>query len=150
MNANFVMPERGRPIWLLATLVVFGLPATAFAFYPAVLATGKLTPDEDSIAIPMFGSILFAALMGPIVAVITYLCMQKYQAGARVTEWRKDKPIWSFAVSAFFLLPVLILSLWVAATPFSRFALQRLIWFPYASCCIAWCVALRSAALFPR
>ncbi len=149
MNTNLTrLPQHRWPIWLLMAGVVLGLPLTAFVYFPALLQTGILPPDGDSIAIPMAGSIFLAILMLPIAVVLTYLCTRRYLPGASLTAWRIDRPLLSIAVTLFFIGPAaLVLFLPVVMTLTSPTSFIEPIWAPYALCCAAWCIALRSAAL---
>lgn len=142
------LPQHRWAVWLLAAGVVAGFPLTAFVYFPALLATNTLPSDGDSIGIPMFESIVFAGHMLPFASVLTYLCTRKYVPSAPLTAWRRDKPIVSIAVSAFFLVPaVAVLLLALAMIPTSQTPAIEAIWLPYAICCAIWCIALRSSAL---
>lgn len=58
-------PDRRWTVWLLALLMIVGLPATAWVYFPLALQSGALSPGGDAIAIPMFGSILSAIILSP-------------------------------------------------------------------------------------
>jgi hypothetical protein len=147
-TVSLTLPRHRWPIWLLGAGVVVGLPATAFIYFPALLATGSLPSDGDSIGIPMFGSILLSSLMLPFAGGLTYICTRKYVAGAPLMGWRRDRPIVCSIVSAFFLLPaILVVLLPIVMTVSSPTPLIEPIWLPYALCCGAWCLVLRGSAL---
>ena len=151
MKANAArLPRRRWPIWSLMAGVILGLPLTAFVYFPVLLSTGTLSPDEDSVGIPMFGSILLALLMLPVAIALTYFSIRGSAPSASLTAWRHDRPLLSVAVSVLFLGPAtLVLLLPLAMTLTSATPLIELLWLPYALCCAGWCLALRSAALSP-
>ncbi|RYE98269.1 MAG: hypothetical protein EOO77_37560, partial [Oxalobacteraceae bacterium] len=56
----------GKPLaWLLAALVILGLPATSWIYWPAVGEAGVLSPEADTIVIPMMTSIFLAVVLIP-------------------------------------------------------------------------------------
>jgi len=136
--ANPSLPKSVWPIWLLAAAVVLALPATSFLYFPLLLRSGVLDPEHDSIGIPMFGSVVAAAMLLPIVLALTYLCVRRYRAGGTLFAWRKDRPLLSTAVSLAFGLPVAMIVISIIQTISLRPSAIELIWVPYAlACCVA-------------
>ena len=147
-TVSLTLPRHRWPIWLLAAGVVVGLPATAFIYFPALLATGSLPSDGDSISIPIFGIILLSLLTLPLAGGLTYICSRKYVAGTPLMGWGRDRSIVRSIVSVFFLLPaILVVLLPIVMTVSSPTPLIEAIWLPYALCCGAWCLVLRSSAI---
>ena len=86
------LPRSPGPVWLLTGLLLWGFPAVNFIYWPEVLRSGVLPPDGDSIAIPMFGSILATLVLSPFVLGITWLGLKRYNPDTKLTSWRQDRP----------------------------------------------------------
>jgi hypothetical protein len=144
------MPRRPWPIWLAAALVVVGLPATSFIYFPALLHAGELSQAEDSISIPLFSSALTALMLLPVVMLVTFLCARRYPAGGSLLVWRVDKPLLSTALSLAFGGPAVLVLAAIAATLVRSPSWYEYLWVPYLTLCAGWLLLLRAAALLPR
>lgn len=90
----------GRPIlWMYTSLLIFGFPIVNIIYYDRLLASGTMSPDADSVAIPMFGSVILTAFCAPFVVAITWLCLRHFNAGTKLLAWRSDRPVRSFAAT---------------------------------------------------
>jgi hypothetical protein len=144
---ELALPKSVWPYWLLSAAVVVGLPLTSFVYFPALLQTGKLPVNGDSISIPMFSSIMFALLITPVIFGVTYSCVRTYRAKGTFMIWRRDRPILSSVLSILFGLPVAALMFSIGQTAIGRYPDIEFIWIPYTLVCVAWLMALRAAAL---
>jgi hypothetical protein len=147
---DFPLPRSVWPYWLLAAAVVAGFPITSFVYYPALLGTGTLPPDGDSIAIPMFGSVIVAVVSAPGVLLLTYMCLRKYKPGGTVLIWRRDRPVSSIILTLCFGVPVVALIAFAVQDAFAPYPLVESISTPYGLICVVWLMALRAAALSRR
>lgn len=134
-------------IWSLSAFVVLGLPGTSWLYWPAVLEAGVLSPDADSIMIPMFGSAVFAALLLPLVVLITWLCTRRRTNLLDFAAWRGDRPILSVAVTACAALPFAFGLLLIAEELAEPRGWHGLYWLPYTVAVLLWLALMRAAAL---
>ena len=141
------LPRSVLPYWLLSVGVVVGFPVTSLVYFPALLNSGALPTNGDSISIPMFESTIFAVIIAPLVAGVTYVCLRHYRSDGSLLIWRRDRPALSFIVSFIFGSPAILLILSAAQIVFERLPLIEYIWIPYTAICLAWLSALRAAVL---
>ena len=92
---------RRKPVtlWVYTWLLILGFPIANIIYYDRLLASGTLSPDADSVAIPMFGDIVLTVFFTPFVIAITWLCLRNYNAGTKLLAWRVDRPVRSFAAT---------------------------------------------------
>jgi hypothetical protein len=141
----------GKPLgWTLAVLVVIGLSAISWIYWPAVGKAGVLPPEDDSIMIPMMGSIFLSVVLLPIVCLITWLCLRGNDGAGSLLAWDRARPIRSAVVSICFALPfcfgVFSLVDELAATP----GWYGLWWSPYTLIALSWLASMRGSALSKR
>ena len=137
-------PDRRWTVWLLALLMIVGLPATAWVYFPLMLQSGALSPGGDAIAIPMFGSILSAIILSPIVLGVTFLCLRRRTDSRRIFGWRRDRPVVAALGTLLFGGP----AAWVAVTVVASLLRPQqgydYLWLPFVACLIAWLLILRA------
>ena len=134
-------------VWVLSAGVVFGLPATSWIYWPAVGQSGVLSPDADTVMIPMMGDMFVALILAPIVCVVTWLCLRKNKHAGDLLAWDRAKPIRSSIVTILFGIPFFIgLSSLVdefGAPP----GWYGLWWLPYTLMSLLWLAVMRGSAL---
>ncbi len=117
-------------------------------YYPALLRSGTLPSDGDSIAIPIFQDFITAAILAPIALTITWLCLRYYVGGAKLTIWQHDKPIRSALMTALFGVPAL---LWASMIIYSyiikAWPLREYLWLLVFIPQILWLLVMRAAAV---
>jgi len=86
------MPSSSRPIWLLTLLLLTAFPVLNLAYWPRVLQSGVLPRAGDSIAIPMYGSVVLAVVASPFLLGITWICVRRYNPAAKIMAFRRDRP----------------------------------------------------------
>lgn len=86
-------------LWVYTSLLIFGFPIANIIYYDRLLASGALSPDVDSVAIPMFGGVILTAICAPFVLAITWLCLRHFNVGTKLLAWRVDRPLRSFAAT---------------------------------------------------
>ena len=135
-------------IWALAVIVVLGFPATAWVYFPLLLASGTLDPAGDAVFIPMMGSIFTAVVASPVVAILTYLGVRKWRGARPLLGWRTDKPLTAAAAGVAFGLPAILVVVGAAFSLAPAFggAWYELVWLPWYLCAFAWLGLLRAAA----
>lgn len=142
------MPSRAWPLWVLTLIVLVGLPAMNFVYWPQVLRSGVLPPDGDTIAIPMYGSVVFALEGVPFVIGVAWLCLRGYGPDTRLRAWRRDRPLRSLVATVVFVAPAawltiegLILSLAAAQPGYEH------LWSAYYAVVVLWLLTLRAAVI---
>ncbi|WP_157105667.1 hypothetical protein [Sphingomonas sp. TDK1] len=144
------MPSSSTSLWILSGVVLVAFPVLNFVYWPEVLRAGVLPPDGDSIAIPMFGSILLAAMASPVVLGIAWLCLRQYNDKTRIIAFRPDRlvrSIFSTMVMGGFAGVLLFdaLRAVVVGKPW-----YELLWSGYASMVAVWLLMLRAAVIEQR
>jgi hypothetical protein len=133
--------------WVLAACVILGFPATSWVYWPAVGEAGVLSPEADTIIIPMMGSLLLAFVLIPIVSTITWLCVRGNHGAGNLLAWNAIRPIRSTLVTLSFTIPFCfgILSL------FDEFrsppGWHGAWWLPYTLVTMLWLAVMRGFAL---
>lgn len=144
------LPLRKSLVWVLSTFVILGLPATSWIYWPAVGESRVLSPEADTIIIPMMASILLAVLLSPVVCGITWLCLRGSDNAGSPLAWDRTRPIRSSIVTLCFAIPFCFgLSLLIdefAAPP----GWHGLWWLPYTLVTLFWLAVMRGSALSKR
>lgn len=134
----------------LAAGVILGLPATSWIYWPAVSAAGVLSPEADTIIIPMMNSIFLAVILLPVVCIITWLCTRGTNGVAVLLAWDKARPVRSVLVTLCFTFPF-CLGLWALWAEFTAPpGWYGLWWLPYTLVSLFWLAAMRGSALSKR
>jgi hypothetical protein len=94
-----VIPRQPVILWVYTSLLILGFLIANIIYYDRLLASGTLSPDADSVAIPMFDGIMLTVFCAPFVMAITWLCLRHYNAGTKLLAWRVDRPVRSFAAT---------------------------------------------------
>ena len=141
------MPSHPGPVWILTLGLILGLPVLSFIYWPLVLHSGILSPDADSIAIPMFSDVLAAVVLSPIVIGATWLCLRDYNPEARLMAWRRDRPLRSAAVTAVLGGPAVALAVLLIIDIRPGWPWYEYMWTGYTLLCISWLLTLRAAAI---
>ena len=141
----------GKPLaWVLAACVILGLPATSWIYWPAVGDAGVLSPEADTIIIPMMSSIFLAVAILPVVCSITWLCLRGNDGAGSLLAWNRARPTRSAMVTICFAVPFSVgLSSLVdgfTAPP----GWHGLMWLPYTLVTLFWLGAMRGAVLSKR
>ncbi|HEX8412914.1 MAG TPA: hypothetical protein VF637_03390 [Sphingomicrobium sp.] len=141
----------GKPTaWLLAACVVLGLPATSWIYWPAVGAAGVLSPEADTIIIPMMSSIFFAVALLPIVCLITWLCLRRNDDAGSLLAWDRVRPIRSVLMTLGFAIPFCFSLLSLVDGFTAPPGWHGLMWLPYTLAVLFWLAVMRGAALSER
>lgn len=141
----------GKPLtWVLAACVILGLPATSWVYWPAVGEAGVLSPEADTIIIPMMNSIFLAVVLLPVVCVITWLCLRGKDNAGSLLAWDRTRPIRNALVTLGFAIPFCFgLSLMVVeftAPP----GWHGVWWLPYTLITLFWLAVMRGSVLSKR
>lgn len=149
------MPASSVPLWVLTVLMLIGFPALNLIYWPLVLKSGVLSPDADSIAIPMFSGVALTAILTPIVLGTAWACLQRYNSDTKLGALRHDRPIRSalatclFGGAAILVLAGLAYDLstsrWSAGTPWYEY-----IWPTFLLLGVYWLLAMRAALIEQR
>lgn len=133
--------------WLLAALVILGLPATSWIYWPVVGKAGVLSPEADTIIIPMMASIFLAVLLIPVVCGITWLCLRGNDDAGSLLAWDSLRPIRSVMVTVCFAIALSfgLLSLVGEFTAIPGW--HGLWWLPYTLVTLFWLAVMRGSAL---
>lgn len=119
-----------------------------FIYWPQILRSGVLSPDADSIAIPMFGSVLATLIMSPVILALAWLCLRRYNPGTKLWAWRKDCPFRSVGATIFLGGAALVIiagvfeSLMPPLLPWYEY-----LWTAYLLGWLLWLLGLRAAAI---
>ncbi|SIN60613.1 hypothetical protein SAMN02745824_0704 [Parasphingorhabdus marina DSM 22363] len=138
------LPTKPWPIWLTAISIPFVLVGTAFIYYPLLGKSGTLDPHADTIAIPMYGSLMVAVPLAIFVLVVTSIVMIFYSGrSAKLFAWNSDRPILTAIISVVFGGPAILLFL-----SFLNSIIQIHPWYDYileinSLLWIAWLLLLR-------
>ncbi|ODN70435.1 hypothetical protein [Methylobrevis pamukkalensis] len=141
------MPTRSWPLWLLTDLLLVLFPVLNFIYWPAVLRSGTLSPSEDSIAIPIYGSVLTMVLAVPVVMAIAWLCLRRYNPDTRVAAWRWDRPVRSIVATCLFGGAVMVILYAVVADRVVGLPWYDYLWPGYALLRVPWLLGLRAAVV---
>lgn len=144
-------PPFGKPpAWVLAACVILGLPATSWIYWPAIGEAGVLSPEADTIIIPMMSSIFLAVVLLPIVSVITWLCLRGNDDTGSLLSWDRTRPVRSALVTFCFAIPfcfgLFSLVNEVTAPP----GWHGLWWLPNTLVTLFWLATMRGSALSKR
>jgi hypothetical protein len=141
------MPSHPGPLWILTLGLIVALPVLSFIYWPLVLHSGVLSPDADSIAIPMFSDVLVAVVFSPILLGATWLCLRDYNPDTRLMAWRRDRPLRSAAVTVVLGGPAVALAVLLIIDIRAGWPWYEHLWTGYALLWIAWLLALRAGAI---
>ena len=136
----------GRPFaWVLATLVILGLPATSWVYWPAVGKAGVLSPEADTIILPMMNSMLLAVVLLPVVCGITWLCLLGNKDAGSLLAWDSFRPIRSVMVTVCFAIPFCFGLLSLVDEFNAPPGWHGLWWLPYTLVTLLWLAVMRGA-----
>lgn len=141
------MPSRSWPLWMLGGLLLLGLPALSFVYWPHVLRSGVLPPEADSIAIPMFNDLLVAVVLTPFVLGTAGLCLRRYNRSVRLAAWRLDRPIRSLVASLVLGGAAAALAAVLVVDIRSDWPWYEHLWTGYSLLWLWWFLALRAAVI---
>jgi len=109
-----------------------------------------LSPEADTILIPMMSSIFLAVALLPIVCATTWLCLRGNDDAGNLLAWDRDRPVRSALVTLCFVIPFCFgLSSLVdefTAPP----GWHGLWWLPYTLVALFWLAMMRGSALSKR
>lgn len=145
---TLMLPSTTWPIWLLTLITIVLDPLISLYYYPALLQSGTLPVNADSISIPILQTFIGAMIIGSIMLTITWLCLRHYKGSVKFFIWRDDKRARSTLFSAFFGIPALLL----VGLNVYQYARQVWPWYEYlwlASCApeLLWLLTMRAAAI---
>jgi hypothetical protein len=141
------LPRQKWSIWLLAVSLPVCLSLTAFVYYDALLASGTLDPNADSISIPIFSTIMFAVVASPVIAAITAVCLRNYPGSVSLMNWYSNRPRRSVILSIVFGIPAIITALGVVHDLSKTLPWYEYLWLPISLLLIAWLLVLRAAVV---
>ena len=96
------MPNRSWPIWLYTVMLILGYPVVNAVYFWFLGSSGLLPPDGDTIFIPIMGNLIFSIVTAPLVLVLAWFCLRRYNGNARLLSWRADRPVRSIAATIIF------------------------------------------------
>jgi hypothetical protein len=125
--------------------MLVGYPALNLAYWTLVLKSGVLPIDGDSIGIPIFGSLMVAIALAPIMIGTTWICVRRYNCNAKLFAVRRDRLLRTFVATllfggmAIFSLALLVYG-WTQPAPWYEY-----LWDIYVLLGIYWLLAMRAA-----
>ncbi|MGZ3377532.1 MAG: hypothetical protein ACXU8S_13130 [Phenylobacterium sp.] len=131
----------------MSALVVVGLPLTSWIYWPLVLKSNVLSPEADTIIIPMMNSVILAVLALPLVLLMTWLCQRRRLGIGRIFGWDRHRPVLSIAVTAAAMLPLACCLVMIWAELTAPKGWHGMIWLPYTFVIIIWLLLLRASSL---
>ena len=119
----------------------------ALLYYPAIVASETLSPDADSSALPIGGTVIMAAILCLVMLPITWSCVRRTDPPGSLFAWRPDQPFRSALVS----IALVGMSVAVVIGDFWGFG-RPLPWYEYLTLpppilLSIWLLALRGAVL---
>ncbi|MEY4953279.1 MAG: hypothetical protein RL299_1703 [Pseudomonadota bacterium] len=141
------MPSRAWPFWLLTLLILTGFPALNFIYWPEVLRAGEFLPDGDSIAVPLFGSVLATMIFSPVVLWTSWLCLRRFNSDSKITTWRPDRPYRSIVLTVLFGTAAAMLIAIILEFLTDAQAWYDYLWPAYLLLWLPWLIGLRAAAV---
>jgi hypothetical protein len=144
---ELLTPRQRWPIWMLSAGIPSGLVATSFLYYPMLLRSGTLDPNADSISIPLFQNLLWAAVAIPLVVALTWFSLRNYQGGRRLLGWNGEMPFrsWAISIVAALIIGVLLHDNFMGLLSPTWWC--EIVWLPYSALWMIWVLMLRAAAL---
>lgn len=134
-------------MWVLSALVVFGLPLTSWVYWPAVLEAGVLSPEADTIIIPMMNSVFLAILLIPLIGLTAWLSTRKSPRAIHLLAWNSDRPVLSAIVTLVFAASLGAGILLIAEELMAPWGWYGAWWIPYTLLVVMWLAFVRAAAL---
>ena len=144
------LPDSRWPYWCASAVAVTGLPITSFIYFPELLRSGTLPSDSDTIAIPMFGSIIFAVILSPAIAGVTFLALKRDRHASSFLAWRRAQPLFSLMITFSYGALALYFGVSALESLTSQHSALDFIWAPYTAYLAVWLLLLRAAAVSPR
>jgi hypothetical protein len=141
--------DREWPIWVTMAALPLTLPFVSLFYSRRLLNSGTLNPDADSIAIPIMNDLTAAFLIAPVVLAVTWACLWRYDGGAVLFGWDRDRPWRAVAATVSLGLPALGIAGSVAADIFAALPWYEYSWDGYFSLWAIWLLLLRAALLAP-
>lgn len=92
---NFNIPRHW--LWLGALALPVLSAAVGFIYYPALLKSGVLPTEADSIGIPMFSAVLFSPLFAGLLVAFAWPAFHKYDGSAMFVSTNAVQP-WRMAI----------------------------------------------------
>jgi len=130
--------------------MILGLPATSWIYWPAVGDAGVLSPEADTIIIPMMSSIFLALVLLPVVCSITWLCLRGNDDAGNLLAWNRGRPIRSGVVTLCFAIPFTIGLSSVVDEVTAPAGWHGLMWLPYTLVTLFWLGTMRGAVISQR
>jgi len=115
-----------------------------------VLQSGVLPADADSIGIPMFGSVIVALVVSPVVLGIAWLSLRRYNSDARLAALRWDRPYRTTLITLFFGALAAFLLFRAITDAIRAQPWYEYLWSGYATLWMVWTLALRAALVEQR
>ena len=142
------MPSRPAPFWWLTASILLAFPVLNFIYWHQVLQSGALSPDADSIAIPIYEGVLTTIIASPVILALAWLCLRRYNPDTNLWTWRQDRPFRSVGTTILFGGA----SILITAGVFESFKLPLLPWYEYLWSAyflgwLPWLLGLRAAAI---
>lgn len=139
------MPSRTSALWMLTAVLMVAYPVLNFVYWPEVLKSGVLPPDGDSIAIPMFGSLLVTLIASPIVVGVAWMCYRRYNPSTRFLVFRLDRPYRSAVATGVFGISATVLCCGALADAARSMPWYEYLWPAYMMLTSAWLLTLRAS-----
>ena len=142
------MPSRPSPLWWLTAFILMAYPILNFIYWPQVLRSGVLSPDADSIGIPIYESVLTTIIASPVTLTLAWLCLRRYNPDTTLWTWRQDRLLRSVGTTILFGGASLV----IAASVFDSLKQPFIpryehLWTAYFMGWLPWLLGLRAAAI---
>jgi hypothetical protein len=144
------LPNRSSMLWLFTALILLGFPTLNFIYWPLVLKSGVLPSNGDSIAIPMFSSVLLALAASPVVLSVAWLCFRRYNPRTRFFAFRFDRPYRSTAATMIFGISAVLLCLDELFSTVTPMPWYEYLWTAYTILLGVWLLTLRASLIEQR
>ena len=139
------MPSSPGPLWLSTGLLLAAFPILNFVYWPEVLKSGVLRAESDSIIIPMFGSVILTLMVSPVVLLVAWLCLRRYNPETRIDALRHDRPYRSAAATLAFGGVAAALTIGAVRAAAAVQPWYEYLWPAYVALWVPWLLALRAA-----
>ena len=142
-----MLPRRVCPIWAVSVLLPIGFAGLSPVYYSFLLRSGRLETQSDSIAIPIVQDFATAAVLTPVILIMTAVALRKYAGPVPLFVWDRSAHLRSIIVSIICVIPAVTAGLGIGYD-----VLQHLPWYEYFIDLnmihgIVWLLLIRAAAL---
>lgn len=142
-----MLPSRPWPLWLLTCALLIGFPFQTLVHWLGAMDAGILHPQGDSPGPVLLGTVLFSAIVAPVVLGVGWLCLRHYRPGITLLVWRGERPARSALATAASIVAMAFLLGEIVEGIQGRSHWFEYLWPAYLCLWFAWLAAMRAAAV---